>query len=608
MHKNYIYHLLALLIILLGIQDIALSQDDINDHPWFGPDFTKTPVNPVFVNPIDIKTLRDGVQIIGSDKKLYTYGGTNTVGFSHFNGWPSFMKPSVPSTLWNIEHFLPEKEWKSIGSVGESVSTLLSEDGEIWMWGGASLALSNERAGHLNGTAPSEEQRLTPNRLEIMEGGAMLTWDRLEHTFDAAFAKASNGKWYSWGYSSTYCLLGHASENCANTYNAPQEAMRLTPEPKEGYKTITGGSPSQFVAWIGTDDKVYFIGRPHNSTSATPTNTATELPLPAGVNPVLLTAFQRMILVVGDNGKIYYVGTGGGPDSASGSTTISYDNFTELPLPYDNFIDVAFNTSSRAIGITETGGVYQWDSDAPNAAPGQEPFGNTGDWTYYWWPSTRFEVIPEKIWWVPSTGTGGTYVLQDSITNGLHTFSITGSDLTATTYGYDTKLNGGTDFTTPYEPEYQPWPIALANNHTGNSGSNNNSNNSNGDAGLVGNIDCNASQIIGNLSAGTASDLVLRIDVDVTTSGGTPVSVTGSGMTLKNDPYAVSTNSTGAHTFYIPLVYDGSAIGSLTFNIDGIGSCSADLNNVSQEILTTVDNVINLGSTCSATSPATINK
>jgi hypothetical protein len=93
-----------------------------------------------------------------------------------------------------------------------------------------------------------------------------------------------------------------------------------------------------------------------------------------------------------------------------------------------------------------------------------------------------------------------------------------------------------------------------------------------------GTIDCSKTQVSSAPVVGIAGQKTLSVTINVTTAGCiSPLSVTGSGMSLPDGVTQVCTNSTGIQTFNIPVDYDGSALGTMDFTIGAAGSCSADL-------------------------------
>jgi hypothetical protein len=97
-------------------------------------------------------------------------------------------------------------------------------------------------------------------------------------------------------------------------------------------------------------------------------------------------------------------------------------------------------------------------------------------------------------------------------------------------------------------------------------------------AAVAGTIDCSKTQISPAPVAATPGQKTLTVTVNVTTAGCfAPISVTGSGMSLTRGFSGICTTTTGIQTFAIPVNYDGSALGTVTFTIGSAGTCSADL-------------------------------
>lgn len=96
----------------------------------------------------------------------------------------------------------------------------------------------------------------------------------------------------------------------------------------------------------------------------------------------------------------------------------------------------------------------------------------------------------------------------------------------------------------------------------------------------AGTINCAKTQIYSAPTVGTAQQLVLVVELNITTLGSFPVSVSGSGFSaVAGYPNLVAT-ATGTKQYSIPVNYDGSALGTLTFTIGSAGSCSVDLTTV----------------------------
>ncbi|MCP1386538.1 hypothetical protein [Runella salmonicolor] len=122
----------------------------------------------------------------------------------------------------------------------------------------------------------------------------------------------------------------------------------------------------------------------------------------------------------------------------------------------------------------------------------------------------------------------------------------------------------------------------------------------------VGTIDCSKTKLWPAPVAGTPSQTTLMVSVNVTTAGTfTPITVSGSGMSLGNGITSVSTTTTGVQAFYIPLNYDGSALANtFQFTVGSAGSCTADLTQKPNKQIANVWSLTN----CSAITPGMLSK
>ncbi|PWK17633.1 hypothetical protein LV89_04349, partial [Arcicella aurantiaca] len=119
-------------------------------------------------------------------------------------------------------------------------------------------------------------------------------------------------------------------------------------------------------------------------------------------------------------------------------------------------------------------------------------------------------------------------------------------------------------------------------------------------AAAAGTIDCNKTQIIPAPIAGLPSQNILAVTVNVTTTGTfTPITINGSGMSLANGITSVSTETTGIQTLYIPIKYNGTALGIMNFTIGTTATCSADLSSIiaKKKVITDVWTLDNCSST-----------
>ena len=89
-------------------------------------------------------------------------------------------------------------------------------------------------------------------------------------------------------------------------------------------------------------------------------------------------------------------------------------------------------------------------------------------------------------------------------------------------------------------------------------------------------LDCAKTQIIQAPVQGEPNQVTLVVSMNVATAGKFQVTLSGSGMSLANGITYVTTTNTGVQTFNIPMKYDGTTLGTLTFAV-GSNTCTADL-------------------------------
>ncbi len=119
-------------------------------------------------------------------------------------------------------------------------------------------------------------------------------------------------------------------------------------------------------------------------------------------------------------------------------------------------------------------------------------------------------------------------------------------------------------------------------------------------------IDCSKTKLYPAPVAGVPSQVSLIVTVNVTTIGDfTPITVSGSGMSLPSDFSSVSATTTGVQQFHIPLNYDGTALtNAFQFTIGSAGSCTADLTQKPNKQVTNVWSLTN----CSTVTPGVLSK
>ena len=91
-------------------------------------------------------------------------------------------------------------------------------------------------------------------------------------------------------------------------------------------------------------------------------------------------------------------------------------------------------------------------------------------------------------------------------------------------------------------------------------------------------IDCSKTQLYPSPVVGVAGQKVLYVTLNVSTVGCfSPLIVSGSGFSLGNGVTQVCTSATGVQQMSIPVYYNGSSLGTMSFTVGASGSCSADL-------------------------------
>lgn len=122
----------------------------------------------------------------------------------------------------------------------------------------------------------------------------------------------------------------------------------------------------------------------------------------------------------------------------------------------------------------------------------------------------------------------------------------------------------------------------------------------------VGAIDCSKTKLYPAPVQGTPSELSLLVTINVTTVGDfSPITISGSGMSLVSGFDKVTATTTGVQTFHIPIKYNGSTLtNNFQFTIGSAGSCSADLTNKPSNEITKVWSLNN----CTAITPGVLSK
>lgn len=106
---------------------------------------------------------------------------------------------------------------------------------------------------------------------------------------------------------------------------------------------------------------------------------------------------------------------------------------------------------------------------------------------------------------------------------------------------------------------------------------------------VAGTIDCSKTQIFSAPVVGQPGQKSLLVQVNVTAPGCfTPLSVSGSGLSIANNVTQLCATTTGLKNFVIPVDYNGGALGTVNFTVGSAGSCSADLTKPPKKAITDI--------------------
>jgi hypothetical protein len=306
-----------------------------------------------------------------------------------------------------------------------------------------------------------------------------------------------------------------------------------------------------------------------------------ELAVPPGATKIIdvavwgftaATPDYHASLVVGDNNKTYW----------SGRNSLAYDQGTDLP----NFLQYGGENASLGTVAGECRSVDKYWVDSPYA------------WVV---EAINFEGASKIYRMYNESSYGGGGYDQAFIISKSGKGYFQGDGLANAGLG---KINQGSSgsiyrfrFPTPIANEV----LDSCNPSPGIGGAG-----ATGTTAAVGTIDCSKTQIAPAPVVGSPSQTTLMVSINVTTAGTfTPLTVSGSGMSLGNGVTSVSTTTTGVQTFYIPIQYDGSALtNNFQFTVGSAGSCTADLTQKPNKQVTNVWSLSN----CSAVTPGVLSK
>ncbi|AYQ31938.1 hypothetical protein [Runella sp. SP2] len=403
---------------------------------------------------------------------------------------------------------------------------------------------------------------ITPREIPFPAGEDIVDFKVTEPgPYGTSFAIAASGKAYATGI-----------WRMTKRYNDPQFA---TPG---AYPTNYVIAPlkteplaaDQYLA-AGSGDTLFYLNR------------FVEMAMPPGASKIVDIMWGREFnsdyttgtLVVGDNGKVYWTGKNDGMVR----NTIYSGNFLSL-VNYQGEREV------RAIG------------EFNDACNGVE---NANSNTRYSWQYEALNYSKAKKLIKTSGGDG-------SNTEQFFIISQSGRGYAVGAMGPNTgtgKLNFGTN----QLAYFSLYPVPIANELLLSC---NTSPGTGGPLGEpvstpgVGAIDCSKTKLYPAPVQGTPSELSLLVTINVTTVGDfSPITISGSGMSLVSGFDKVTATTTGVQTFHIPIKYDGSTLtNNFQFTIGSAGSCSADLTNKPSNEITKVWSLNN----CTAITPGVLSK
>lgn len=495
---------------------------------------------------------------VGQSGKAYHIGRSNT-----------------QSTITNVFNVIPNPTgvgagfkytnvWvsKALGPSSSPMIYLKGNDGNIYYTGQMGYGYNNGVLSAYSGTtvttAESQGQVLTiaPRQVSFPAGEDIVDIYAvaLSNHYGTTYARSASGKAYitgGWRFAD-----GDYTTNFRTFVVAP---LKSPPTTATGLVVI---APDNQLSY----DSVYILKTFH------------EVAMPPGASKILhieggsLGSNSPMIstLIVGDNNKVFWSG------SYFDNTTADIFLGNYLNLMRDNIIpNQYFNCASS----------YR---DAANS--------------YYSW---KFESINYR----------GAVKIQRTIiyTSGAQQFFILSKSgrgyfvgpITVNTGSgkvYGLSAAPGIRYTSPYPVPIANEQLLSCNTSPGTGGPLGEPVSTPG----VGVIDCSKTKLYPAPVQGTPSELSLLVTINVTTVGDfSPITISGSGMSLVSGFDKVTATTTGIQTFHIPIKYDGSTLtNNFQFTIGSAGSCSADLTNKPSNEITRVWSLNN----CSAITPGVLSK
>ncbi|WP_157607622.1 hypothetical protein [Runella limosa] len=481
---------------------------------------------------------------IGASGKAYHIGDGGAVNTTTFG---EISKPTGADASFKYTNV-----W--VGKVNTALPNiyLKGNDGKIYYTGGMGSV-------HATGV-PSLFPLPTPPTLTANETNGKVTliaprevpFPAGEDIIDIKVAKLDN-------YATSFAIAASGKAYAAGVWRISKRYIDAAYTKPEAYYTNYVLAPLKTVP-TATDE---FKRNPTGTDSLFYLNKFVEMAMPPGATKIMDIMWGREFgsdyhtatLVAGDNGKVYWTGKN--------------DTRIQNTIYAGNFLSLVNFQGEKAIGevgefaddckdVLSANSIsrYSWTYEAVNYA-GAKKLIKSGS------------SIAEQFFVISQSGRG--YVVGQLAAN---------AGLGKTSYGNDGTSSYFTFFPVPIANEL----LLSCNTSPGTGGPL-------GDpAPAAGTIDCSKTQLYPAPVQGTPSKLSLLVTVNVTTAGlFSPITVSGSGMSLPAGFSSLTVAATGVQTLHIPINYDGSTLtNAFQFTIGQAGSCAADLTKESKKAIVDV--------------------
>jgi alpha-tubulin suppressor-like RCC1 family protein len=287
---------------------------------------------PAGVTPTAIAGAEQNAYAIGSDGNLYAWGN-NTVG-QLGNGTSCV----GPCTLTPVVVSLPSGVTPTAIAADSDAAYAIGSDGKLYAWGGNSAGeLGNGTSTGPDTCFIGVSCGTTPAPVLLPSG---VTPTAIAGGYETAYALGSDGNLYAWGEDSLGELGTGTTgpDTCMAPVAIP---CGTTPAPvllPSGvtFSAIAGGSQTAFA--VGSNGKLYAwgdndSGKLGNGTSGGSNSTPAPVLLPSGVAPTAIAGGGFTAYALGSDGKLYawgeniFGGLGNGTSTGSASTPVV------VPLP-----------------------------------------------------------------------------------------------------------------------------------------------------------------------------------------------------------------------------------------------------------------------------------